>query len=150
MNPFTLLAEAVHSLGKNKVRTSLSMLGIVIGVGAVITLVSMAEATRIRVEDEIARMGDDWMWIWYWGHSRGGVRRGDVGRKAGQTKGDADAIMEHCSAGMSRKKSAETSSKGGTSRASSAFRQISSMEPVSRRALSCSTKKTPPVVKASL
>ncbi len=98
MNPFTLLAEAVHSLGKNKVRTSLSMLGIVIGVGAVITLVSMAEATRIRVEDEIARMGDDWMWIWYWGHSRGGVRRGDVGRKAGQTKGDADAIMEHCSA----------------------------------------------------
>ena len=98
MNPFSLLAEALHSLGKNKVRTGLSMLGIVIGVGAVITLVAMAQATKTRVEDEIARLGDDWMWVWYWGHSRGGVRRGDVGRKHRQTKEDADAIMKHCSA----------------------------------------------------
>ena len=34
----------------------------------------MAQATKIRVESEIARLGDDWMYIWYWGVSRGGKR----------------------------------------------------------------------------
>lgn len=32
MNPITLLGEALGSLGKNKVRTALSMLGIIIGI----------------------------------------------------------------------------------------------------------------------
>ncbi len=98
MNILTILAEALHSLGKNKVRTALSMLGIVIGVGAVITLVAMAEATQRRVEDEIARLGDDWMWVWSWGISHSGVRKGDVARKPFQTKYDANAIMRECSA----------------------------------------------------
>jgi putative ABC transport system permease protein len=78
MNPSTLIAEAWTSLGKNKVRTSLSMLGIVIGVGAVITLVAMSQATKMRVEEEIARLGDDWMFIGNWGIPRSGVRKGDV------------------------------------------------------------------------
>jgi putative ABC transport system permease protein len=98
MNVFTLIAEALTSLGKNKVRTALSMLGIVIGVGAVITLVAMAQATKMRVEDEIAKMGDDWMFIGYWGISRSGVRKGDVERKPLQTKFEADSINEECSA----------------------------------------------------
>ncbi|MCB9854017.1 MAG: ABC transporter permease, partial [Phycisphaerales bacterium] len=97
MNIFSLIAEALVSLGKNKVRTSLSMLGIVIGVGAVIVLVAMAQATKSRVEDEIARMGDDWMWIGTWGMSKSGARKGNVERKPNQTRDDARAIMEHCS-----------------------------------------------------
>ncbi len=97
MNFFTLLAESAHSLGKNKVRTALSMLGIVIGVGAVITLVAMGEATQRRVNDEIARMGDDWMWIRSWGMVQSGVRTGDVERKPMRTREDAKAIMEECS-----------------------------------------------------
>jgi len=98
MNWLSLIEESLISLGKNKVRTMLSMLGIIIGVGAVITLVAMAEATKIRVEDEIARMGDDWMWIGYWGMPRGGVRKGEVERKPFETMDDANAIMEGCSA----------------------------------------------------
>lgn len=97
MNVFSLIAEALVSLGKNKVRTSLSMLGIVIGVGAVIVLVAMAQATKTRVEDEIARMGDDWMWIGTWGIAKSGARKGNMERKPNQTRDDAKAIMENCS-----------------------------------------------------
>ncbi|MBX3395904.1 MAG: ABC transporter permease [Phycisphaerae bacterium] len=98
MGIFTLIAEALISLGKNKVRTALSMLGIVIGVGAVIVLVAMAQATKTRVEGEIARLGDDWMFIGYWGIPSSGVRRGDQERKPFQTKMEADEIMRQCSA----------------------------------------------------
>ncbi len=98
MSLLTLLAEALLSLGKNKVRTALSMLGIIIGVAAVITLVAMAQATKTRVEDEIAKLGDDWMFVWSWGIAHGGVRRGETARKPLQTKHDADAIMRGCTA----------------------------------------------------
>jgi putative ABC transport system permease protein len=98
MNLFALISEALNSLGKNKVRTSLSMLGIVIGVAAVITLVALAQATKNRVEEEIARLGDDWMFIGYWGAGHGGVRKGDVEQKPQQTRHEADAIMAQCSA----------------------------------------------------
>jgi putative ABC transport system permease protein len=98
MGFFTLIAEALTSLGKNKVRTALSMLGIIIGVGAVIALVAMAHATELRIQDEISRMGDDWLWIRYWGVARSGVRAVDVERKPMQTKEDADAIARECPA----------------------------------------------------
>ncbi|HVP10534.1 MAG TPA: ABC transporter permease [Phycisphaerae bacterium] len=98
MNIGSLVAESLISLRKNKIRTALSMLGIIIGVGAVITLVAMAHATQTRIQDEIARMGDDWMWVGYWGMGHGGVRKGDVERKPNQTKEDAQAIVEQCSA----------------------------------------------------
>jgi putative ABC transport system permease protein len=98
MNLGTLVAESLVSLGKNKVRTTLSMLGIIIGVGSVITLVAMSQATKSRIEAEIARLGDDWMFIGNWGMARSGVRKGDVERKKFQTKEDADAIMRECPA----------------------------------------------------
>ncbi len=98
MNIFSLIAESLISLGKNKVRTGLSMLGIVIGVGAVIVLVAMATATKTRIESEIARLGDDWMFIGYWGMPVGGVRKGDQERKPFQTRMEADEIMKQCSA----------------------------------------------------
>ena len=47
-------------MAKNKVRTSLSMLGIVIGVASVITMVAMGQGTKSKVEQEIAALGDDW------------------------------------------------------------------------------------------
>ena len=98
MSFFSLLLESLNSLGKNKIRTALSMLGIVIGVGAVITLVAMAQATKSRVEAEIARMGDDWMFIGTWGLPRAGVRKADVARRPNQSRDDAEAIMRECPA----------------------------------------------------
>ncbi|MDO8631693.1 MAG: ABC transporter permease [Phycisphaerales bacterium] len=97
MSPLTILSEALRSLGKNKVRTALSVLGIVIGIAAVITMVAVGEGARRRVEREIATLGDDWIMVAYWGVQRGGTRR-QAGLPPNLTRDDADAIERECSA----------------------------------------------------
>jgi putative ABC transport system permease protein len=97
MSPSIVLSEAFRSLGKNKVRTALSVLGIVIGIAAVITMVAVGEGARRRVEREIAALGDDWIMVAYWGVQRGGARR-QQGIPRNLTSGDADAIERECSA----------------------------------------------------
>lgn len=54
---FEILSVAIKSLIKNKVRTLLTMLGIIIGVGAVITMLAIGEGAKKLVESEIATMG---------------------------------------------------------------------------------------------
>ncbi len=97
MGLLSVIAEALHSLGKNKVRTALSVLGIVIGIGAVIAMVAVAQGAQRKVEREIAAIGDDWLTIWYVGTSRGGVHR-DQATPRNQAKDDAEAIERECSA----------------------------------------------------
>ncbi len=97
MNPLIILSESLRSLQKNKVRTGLSVLGIVIGIAAVITMVAVGEGARRRVEKEIATLGDDWIMISYWGMQRGGARR-QQGMPPNFTSDDADAIERECSA----------------------------------------------------
>ncbi|MCH8805897.1 MAG: ABC transporter permease [Planctomycetes bacterium] len=96
MNPLTVFAEALRSLAKNQVRTGLSMLGIVIGVGAVIAMVAVGEGAKEQVRREIDAVGDDWIMIGFWGVQRSGVRRqGAV--SSTETEKDAAAILEQCS-----------------------------------------------------
>ncbi len=97
MSPLTIIAESLHSLTKNKIRTALSVLGIVIGIGAVIAMVAVATGAQRKVEREIAAIGDDWLTIWYTGTDRGGVHR-DMATPLNMTKEDADAIERECSA----------------------------------------------------
>ncbi|MBI4719116.1 MAG: ABC transporter permease [Planctomycetes bacterium] len=97
MTPFIVLSESLRSLGKNKVRTALSVLGIVIGIAAVITMVAVGEGAKRRVEREIATLGDDWILVAYWGVQRGGARR-QQGIPPTLTREDADAIERECSA----------------------------------------------------
>ncbi len=97
MNPLIILSESLRSLQKNKVRTGLSVLGIVIGIAAVITMVAVGEGARKRVEKEIASLGDDWIMVSYWGVQRGGTRR-QQGLPPNFTSEDANAIERECSA----------------------------------------------------
>lgn len=95
MSPMTVVAESFISLGKNKVRTALSMLGVVIGVASVIAMVAVGEGAKQKVEKEIAAIGDDWLMVMYWGVQRGGVRRqGSI--TPNLTVDDADTIMREC------------------------------------------------------
>jgi putative ABC transport system permease protein len=71
----TVIAESLQSLGKNKARTALSVLGIVIGIAAVIAMVAVATGAQKKVEREIAAIGDDWLVVGYWGMQRAGVRQ---------------------------------------------------------------------------
>ena len=52
-----VLKMAIHALGKNKAQTALTMLGIIIGVSAVIAMVSLGQGAQKLVEDQVAGMG---------------------------------------------------------------------------------------------
>jgi putative ABC transport system permease protein len=93
----TVIAESLHSLNKNKIRTALSILGIVIGVAAVIAMVAVATGAQRKVEREIAAIGDDWLTIWFMGTNRAGVHR-EQATPLNMTRDDAEAIERECPA----------------------------------------------------
>ncbi|MFN0135351.1 MAG: ABC transporter permease [Phycisphaerae bacterium] len=93
----TILAEAFQSLAKNKVRTCLSMLGIVIGIASVIAMVAVGSGAQRKVEAEIQSLGDDWVMVMYWGVQRGGNRK-QGGMPRNQTTLEAEAMMREVSA----------------------------------------------------
>ena len=84
---------AVHALGKNKIQTALTMLGIVIGVSAVIAMVSLGQGAQKLVQDQVAGMGQNVLQIQGgggWNTGGGGARAG--GDQQSLTEGDVDAI----------------------------------------------------------
>ena len=85
---------AVHALGKNKIQTALTMLGIVIGVSAVIAMVSLGQGAQKLVEDQVAGMGTNVLQIQGGnGNNTGGARQGaDQGQSL--TEGDVEAIKQ--------------------------------------------------------
>jgi putative ABC transport system permease protein len=67
---------AVRALKRNTLRTLLTMLGIIIGVGAVIAMVSIGNGAKARIEAQIAAMGQNVILIMSGNMSRGGFRFG--------------------------------------------------------------------------
>jgi len=63
MNFIAILKVAGRALGRNKLRTALTMLGIIIGVGAVIVLVSIGQGAQAMVLDQISSMGSNMMYV---------------------------------------------------------------------------------------
>jgi len=57
MNPMELLAVAFDALRANRLRSALTMLGVIIGVAAVILLVSLGQGTKNYVEEQFAGLG---------------------------------------------------------------------------------------------
>ena len=68
------IVTALRILGRNRLRAGLTMLGIVIGVGAVIAMVSIGEGAKQAVQKQIATMGTNVIMIWPSATSVGGVR----------------------------------------------------------------------------
>ncbi len=91
MNAFMLTHIAWTALSRNKLRTGLALLGIAIGVGAVISMVAIGEGASIRVEKSIATLGANLIWIEEGSVNRGGVRTGTKGTRR-LVVGDAEAI----------------------------------------------------------
>jgi putative ABC transport system permease protein len=71
-----LIKVAFKSIMKNRMRSLLTMLGIIIGVGAVIALVSIGQGTQAQVESDIASLGSNLIMIMPGSSMRGGVSRG--------------------------------------------------------------------------
>jgi putative ABC transport system permease protein len=76
-----ILNIALKALSRNKLRSMLTMLGIIIGVGAVIAMVGVGQGAQRKVQDQIAAMGTNLLYV-----SSGSVNRGGLRVGAGQTK----------------------------------------------------------------
>jgi putative ABC transport system permease protein len=91
------LEIALKSLTANKLRTLLTALGIIIGVAAVIAMVSIGQGASVAVQDQIARMGNNMLVILPGSVTQGGVRTGFGGRSSLRV-GDAKAMQRECPA----------------------------------------------------
>src|SRR5882724_10979908 len=76
MKIFAVLRVAARALRRNIMRTILTMLGMIIGVGAVIATVSLGDGAKSQVEAQIASMGQNVVLIFAGSQMRGGVRGG--------------------------------------------------------------------------
>lgn len=84
---------ALRALGANKLRTALTMLGVIIGVGAVIALMSIGRGAQEQIISRIRGMGTNLLFITPGSINQGGVRSGQ-GQAPTLTLEDAQAIAD--------------------------------------------------------
>jgi putative ABC transport system permease protein len=76
MRYFVILKAAFRALRRNKMRTVLTMLGIIIGVGAVIAMVGIGNGAKAQVQARIAALGQNVIMVFSGSVNRGGVFTG--------------------------------------------------------------------------
>ena len=93
MSVLMTLRIAFKALGRNKLRTALTMLGMIIGVGAVIAMVALGSGAQAMIEDQVKTAGTNLLTI-YAGNSTavGGVR-GGAGSSVNLLPEDADTTV---------------------------------------------------------
>jgi len=74
MKLLLLPAMALKALARNKLRSSLTSLGIIIGVSAVICVVAIGDGASLTIERAIANIGANMVWVEAGGVNRNGVR----------------------------------------------------------------------------
>jgi putative ABC transport system permease protein len=84
---------ALRALGRNKLRAFLTMLGIIIGVGAVIAMVAIGEGAKATIRAQIASLGTNVLIVLPGTASQGGVRTGSGGVNT-LIESDAKAIAQ--------------------------------------------------------
>jgi len=88
-----MLHEAWRAMGANRLRTLLTMLGMVIGVGAVVLMMAIGQGAQYAVQQTISSMGSNVFVVLSGFTSPGGVRSGS-GSAPTLTVADANAIAE--------------------------------------------------------
>ena len=86
---------AFRALGRNKMRSFLTALGIIIGVGAVIAMISIGEGARRGIEDRFAAMGTNLLFVSPGSQNQRGVH-GGWGSMTTLKEDDAFAIEQQC------------------------------------------------------
>ena len=76
MNYGALFRSALVTLLRNKMRSVLTVLGITIGIAAVICVVAIGKAGQARVQQQLNNLGDNFVWIEAGGRAVNGVRTG--------------------------------------------------------------------------
>jgi putative ABC transport system permease protein len=76
MSLFMTFRIAFKALGRNKLRTGLTMLGMIIGVAAVITMVALGSGAQAAIEEQIRGAGTNMITVFPGSVNMGGVRQG--------------------------------------------------------------------------
>ncbi|MDA8086849.1 MAG: ABC transporter permease [Nitrospiraceae bacterium] len=84
---------ALRALKANKMRTLLTMLGIIIGVAAVIAMLAVGTGVTQKITEQISSMGSNLLIVLPGSTTSGGIRMG-AGTQPTLTSGDAQAIQE--------------------------------------------------------
>src|SRR5260221_7775426 len=94
MDLLMIIRVAFRALVRNKMRAALTMLGIIIGVSAVIAMVSIGQGAQASVDAQIQSIGTNLLFVTAGAQNVGGVRSGtaDLGRRT-LTEDDVQAIQ---------------------------------------------------------
>lgn len=95
INILSTVRISFRALRVNKMRSALTMLGIIIGVGAVITMLAVGTGARQRIGEQIASIGSNLIMVVPGSTTAGGIRMG-AGTQSTMTLGDAEAIQKEC------------------------------------------------------
>src|SRR5262245_30712742 len=95
MDLLAIIRIAMRALARNKLRSSLTMLGIIIGVGAVIAMVSVGQGAQQQAQDQIQAMGSNMLFVGAGNVTRGGTRMG-YGATKTLIEDDLQAILREC------------------------------------------------------
>jgi putative ABC transport system permease protein len=93
MNLLDLMLISLRTLGKNKLRSGLTILGVVIGIAAVMTMVSIGQGASELVRAQFKSLGSNVILVLPASSQQGGVRQGVV---MTLTEGDTAAIATEC------------------------------------------------------
>src|SRR5213594_4143982 len=104
MSVFMIVRIAFKALGRNKMRTALTMLGMIIGVAAVITMVALGTGAQSSIDAQIQSAGTNTIIVSAGNFTQGGVRQGQ-GNASTLVPDDAAAIttlpgVQYVAAGM--------------------------------------------------
>ncbi len=97
MKIVNILVSAFRALQRNKLRSFLTMLGIIIGVGAVIAMLAIGQGAEYSVKQQIAALGTNVIMVFPGAQQTGGVRI-SAGSAVTLTEEDAAAISKECPA----------------------------------------------------
>ncbi len=92
-----ILLSAFRALQRNKMRSFLTMLGIIIGVAAVIAMLAIGQGAEFSVKQQISALGTNVLIIFPGSQATGGIRFG-AGSQTTLTEDDAAAIARECPA----------------------------------------------------
>lgn len=93
MNPVSVLRTAISAITANKLRSVLTLLGIVIGVAAVISLMAIGRGTQQRITANIESLGTNLLFVQPGATTSGGISAG-LGSASTLTLGDANALVD--------------------------------------------------------
>jgi putative ABC transport system permease protein len=92
-----LFKVAMNALRRNKMRSFLTMLGIIIGVASVITMLAIGQGSKKSIEEQISSMGSNMLFVMPGTMRMGGIQQGSTSSQR-LTVSDMNAIKTECSA----------------------------------------------------